>query len=326
MRKLFVAMLAAFSAVPVSSVAFGQTAAPALAFDVASVRPAAPIDMATMIAGLRAGKRPETLRIEGDRATFTYQSLKELVAYGWKVRPYQVSGPEWLTTDRFDIAAKLPEGTVKTDVPAMMQALLIERFKIAAHLETKEHPVLGRVVAKGGSKLVESTTPPVPIDESTPLKPGESKMDTLDGPIRLLRNSDGSTTYNLGIRGSFTLKVDGNNGSMRMTADGMTLKGFANMLTTLGGGNGRPVIDMSGLKGNYQLAVEFSLTDLISSLRDQGIDIPTRPTNVSDSASDPGGDSTVTDALAKLGLKLEKAKAPIEQLVVDHIEKLPTEN
>jgi len=44
-------------------------------------------------------------------------------------------------------------------------------------------------------------------------------------------------------------------------------------LNTLGGGNGRQVVDMTGLKGNYELAVEFSLSDLVSSLREQGIDI-----------------------------------------------------
>jgi len=99
------------------------------------------------------------------------------------------------------------------------------------------------------------------------------------------------------------------------------------MLTTLGGGNGRPVVDMTGLKGNYELAVEFSLSDLVTSLRDQGIDIPGGPGGGGGgSAADPGGDSTVSDALAKLGLKLERSKAMIEQLVIDHVEKSPTEN
>jgi uncharacterized protein (TIGR03435 family) len=326
--------------------AFGQTASAAqapsvtatnaavaatasnIAFDVASVRPAAPIDTMTILAGLRAGKRPESFRLDGSRATYTYESLKELIAYAYKVRSYQISGPEWLTTDRFDIAARLPEGASREDVPAMLQALLVERFKLAAHLETKEHPVIGLVIGKGGSKLQETTVAPVPIDENAPLKPGETKMDSIDGPIRLMRNGDGSTTYNLGARGTFTLKVDGDTGTMHMTASGMTLKGFVMMLNTLGGGNGRQVVDMTGLKGNYELAVEFSLSDLVSSLREQGIDIPTGPRGGGGSgeAADPAGDTTVSDALQKLGLKMENTKAMVEQLVVDHAEKLPTEN
>jgi uncharacterized protein (TIGR03435 family) len=74
--------------------------------------------------------------------------------------------------------------------------------------------------------------------------------------------------------------------------------------------------------------VEFSLSDLVSSLREQGIDIPTAPRSGGGSgeATDPSGDSTVSDALQKLGLKLENTKAMVEQLVVDHAEKLPTEN
>jgi uncharacterized protein (TIGR03435 family) len=306
-----------------------QPASGALAFDVASVRPAAPMDQATIFASLRAGKRPESMRIEGSRATFTYESLKELIAYGYKVRVYQVSGPDWLASDRFDIAAKLPDGATRDDVPAMLQALLIERFKLAAHLETKEHPVLGLMVAKSGSKL-QTAPPPVPLDDTAPLKPGETKVDSIDGPIRLLRNPDGSTTYNMGVRGMFTLKVDGDTGTMHMLGDGMTMKGLAAMLTSLGGGNGRQVVDMTGLTGNYQLAVEFSLSDLVSSLRDSGIDIPVGPRGPAggggSAAADPSGDSTVSDALDKLGLKLERTKADVEQLVVDHVEKAATEN
>jgi len=306
-----------------------STTAPAShTFDVASVRPAAAIDQATIMAGLRAGKKPESFRIDGSRATFTYESLKELVAYAYKVRVYQVSGPDWMLTDRFDIAARLPDGASRDDVPTMLQALLADRFKLAAHLETAEHPVLGLTLAKGGSKLKQSTATPVAIDPDALLTPGQIRVDSIDGPMLLTRNPNGSTTYNMGASGSFTLTIDGQNGTMRMDASGMTLKGFANMLTTLGGGNGRQVVDMTGLAGNYELSAEFSLADLVSNLHDQGIEVSTGPRGGGggSTASDPGGDSTVSDALSKLGLKLEKSKANIQQLVVDHIEKDPTEN
>jgi uncharacterized protein (TIGR03435 family) len=316
------------ASVATAATAAVQTTSNNLTFDVASVRPAAAIDTMTILAGLRAGKKPESAHIDGSRATYTYESLKELIAYAYKVRSYQISGPEWLTTDRFDIAARLPEGASRDDVPAMLQALLVERFKLAAHLETKEHPVIGLVMGKGGTKLQETSEAPAPIDENAPLKPGETKQDTPDGPMLLMRNTDGSTSYNMGFRGSFTLRVDGETGTMHMAASGMTLKGFVLMLNLLGGGNGRQVVDMTGLKGNYELAVEFSLSDLVSSLREQGIDIPTAPRSGGGSgeATDPSGDSTVSDALQKLGLKLENTKAMVEQLVVDHAEKLPTEN
>jgi uncharacterized protein (TIGR03435 family) len=328
-----------FASLIASSPAFAQTApvtqAPSaaqpaanLTFDVASVRPAAPIDQTTIMAGLRVGKLPDSSSIEGLRATYTYTPLKKIIAYAYKVRIYQVSGPDWLSTDRFDIAARLPEGATRDDVPAMLRALLADRFKLAAHLETKEHPVIGLVLGKGGPKLQQSTSPNQPIDESADLKPGETKLDSIDGQIRVMRNPDGSTTYNMGVRGTMILKVDGGTGTMHLIGHGMTLSGFAVMLTTLGGGNGRQVVDQTGLTGRYELAVDFSLTDLVSSLRDQGIDIPVRPGEASSGPvpADPGGDSTVSEALGKLGLKLVNTKSNVEQLVVDHIERTATEN
>src|ERR1700677_2680595 len=88
---------------PAPATPAAQAAPSKLTFDVASVRPAAPIDQATILAGLRAGRRPGSTRIEADRATFTYTTLKDLIAYGYKVRPYQVTGPDWLVNTRFDI-------------------------------------------------------------------------------------------------------------------------------------------------------------------------------------------------------------------------------
>ena len=101
----------------------------------------------------------------------------------------------------------------------------------------------------------------------------------------------------------------------------------------MGGGGGRQVVDMTGLKGNYQVAVDLSIADLIANARAQGMDIPAPPRQTgatSDSsaiptASDPGG-ATIYTSVEALGLKLENRKAPVEQIVIDRIEKTPTEN
>ena len=50
--------------------------------------------------------------------------------------------------DHFDIVATMPEGSKRDDAPAMLQSLLVERFKLVAHLETQEHPVLALVVGQ----------------------------------------------------------------------------------------------------------------------------------------------------------------------------------
>jgi uncharacterized protein (TIGR03435 family) len=310
---------------------FGQTAAAtavsSLTFDVASVRPAPAPDMATMIAGLQAGRRPNWVRVDGTRATFNYESLKDLIAYAYKLRLYEISGPEWMVTDRFDIAARLPDGATKDDVPEMLRALLKDRFNLETHNELTDQPVLALVAAKGGAKLQLATASAEVLDETAPLKPGELMLDTPDGRVLLRRTADGSSTY-VGRWGSFSLKFDGESSSMHMKADCIDMKGFAMMMNTLGAGQGRQIVDMTGLTGKYQAAVDFSLMDLMSSLSAQGIVIPRGPGGGGGSgeASDPEGGATVAAALAKLGLKLEKSRAKVQRLVVDQVEKSPTEN
>src|SRR5208283_2228918 len=306
-----------------TTAAAAATAASSLTFDAASVRPSPAPDQATMLAGLIAGRKPNWVRVDGSRATFNYESLNDLIAYAYKLQRYEISGPEWLVTDRFDIEARLPDGATKDDVPEMLRALLKERFNLATHNELQEQPVLGLVVGKSGAKLKEAAATPEAIDENAPLKPGESKQDTPNGPIRLMKNADGSTTYNMGARGSFTLKFDSETRSMHMEASTITMKGFVMMMTTLGAGEGRQIVDMTGLTGMYQAAVDFSVMDLQSSLSAQGIDTPRRPGGGSSGteATDPEGGATVSAALEKLGLKLEKSRAKVDRLVIDHVEK-----
>jgi uncharacterized protein (TIGR03435 family) len=310
-----------------TTAAFGQAPASKLVFDVASVRPSPPPDMQKMMMDLQAGKKPESVHIEGSRATFVYMSVKQLIAYAYKLRAYEVTGPDWMITDRFDIAARMPDGTTKDDVPDMLQALLKERFGLTAHREVVDQPVLGLVAAKGGAKLQSATANAEVLDETAPLKPGESLLDSVDGRVLLRHNADGSSTY-VGPWGNFSLKFDGQSLSMHMRSESIDMRGFAMMMTSLGGGEGRQVVDMTGLTGKYQAAADFSLMDLTSSLHDQGIDIPTGPPGGGGGggATDPEGGATVSAALEKLGLKLEKSRAPVERLVVDHVEKSPTEN
>jgi uncharacterized protein (TIGR03435 family) len=311
-----------------TTAAFAQAPASKLVFDVASVRPSPPPDMQKMMANLQAGRKPESVHIEGSRATFVYMSVKQLIAYAYKLRAYEVTGPDWMVTDRFDIVARMPDGTTKDDVPDMLQALLKDRFGLTAHREMVDQPVLGLVVGKNGPKLRAATVIPEPIDDTAPLKSGESRMDTQTGPVILKKNADGSTTYNMGTRGSFTLKFDSDTLSMHMEASTINMKGFAIMMTSLGGGEGRQVVDMTGLTGMYQAGVDFSLMDLTSSLHDQGIEIPSGPSGggAGGAATDPEGGATVSAALEKLGLKLEKSRAAVDRLVVDAVEKSPTEN
>jgi uncharacterized protein (TIGR03435 family) len=316
--------------------AFGQTASK-LTFEVASVKPAAPLDMQKIAAAMQSGESPKIgMQVDAGRVSFTYVDLKSLVSIAYKVKPYQVSGPDWMANQRFDIVAKFPTGATRSDIPDMLQALLIERFKLQAHLESKEQPALALVVAKGGPKLTESAEAPVPIDESKPLKPGEMKMDTPDGPIRVQTDpkTPGSACMNMGIKGNACYKMDQATMSLHMDGKQMTMGGFVEMLSQFSqmtGTSGKQIVDLTDLKGHYTVSMDISLAELISMLRAQGMDVPNIPNPGGAApgavaASDPSGASTVFGSVQALGLKLENRKAVIDQLIVDRAEKTPTEN
>ncbi len=339
--RISIGLIFAVGLLLAASAIFGQTAHSNPAFEVATVKPSPPLDMTKLTEQVKAGKMPRFgPHVNASQAEYTYMSLKELIAAAYTVKVYQISGPAWLTTDRFDIVAKLPDGGSKDDAPKMLQALLEERFKLAAHRDTQEHPVFALLVGKDGPKLKESPATTEPIDESAPLKPGETQMDGPNGPIRTTRNADGSTTINMGAKGKMTMKVDVQAGTMHMESSTVTMAGFADMLTKflqMGGGGGRQVVDMTGLKGNYQVALDISLAEVTAmaqaAAREEGISLPIPPAggggennSPAAAASEPSGGSSVFASVQKLGLKLEKRRAPVEQLVIDHVEKTPTED
>lgn len=300
-------------------------------FEVATVKPAAPLDLAKLATAIQAGEMPKIgAHVDGDRAEYTYVALRDLIALAWRVQPYQISGPDWLPNTRFDIVAKIPAGAAKDDVPLMLQSLLEDRFKVSAHKASAEHPVLALVVAKGGPKLKESAGKPAPLDENAPLAPGESTMQGPDGPVRMTVDKNGAATIDMGAKGKMSYRVDAATQSMHLDGDMITMSGFANMLTQLSqmaGAGSRRIVDMTGLQGYYQVAIDFGLADLINMVRAAGFDVPPgRAGGPADGASDPGGSSSIGEAVNALGLKLESRKAVIEQLIVDHAEKSPTEN
>lgn len=115
-------------------------------FDVATVRPAAP----------STDGRSHT-RISTDTDTgklnYTNVNLKDIIGQAYKVQEYQISGPDWINTERFDIVAQFPPHTDARQLQPMLQSLLTDRFKLATHRETKQLPVYNLVVAKGGPKF-----------------------------------------------------------------------------------------------------------------------------------------------------------------------------
>jgi uncharacterized protein (TIGR03435 family) len=85
----------------------------------------------------------------------------------------------------------------------------------------------------------------------------------------------------------------------------------------------RPILDMTNLKGDYDVTLDLSQAAIMKAARAEGF--PGAPPPGAGAASDPSSGLIFT-AIQKLGLKLEPRKAPIETIVIDHLEKAPTEN
>src|SRR5262249_35144140 len=119
---------------------FGQNPA-RLSFEVASIRPSSGVPPQGVAAGAR---------IDGAQFRTTFLTLKDYIAMAYRVKLYQISGPDWIGTDRFDVAATLPDGSLPSQVSTMMQALLEERFQLKFHREKKDFPIYALEVVKGG--------------------------------------------------------------------------------------------------------------------------------------------------------------------------------
>src|ERR1019366_1073156 len=118
-----------------AAAAFGQTAdSPAPAFDVASVKASQPGQPGP---GGGRGRR-DNIQVSPGTVTMRNVSLKSSIRWAWHVSEFQVSGPDWLDSERYEIAGKAPGPATEEQLRLMMQTLLRERFKLALHRQTKE--------------------------------------------------------------------------------------------------------------------------------------------------------------------------------------------
>ena len=289
------AVRALISATLVSCAAFGQTGPARLEFEVASVKPST----ATPIGGsVSVG-----VKINGAQVHVSSLSLRDYIRVAYRVKEYQVVGPDWLNGARYEIDAKLPEGSARDQVPDMLQSLLADRFGLKLHKGSKEFPIYALVVANGGLKMKE-----LPVDPA----------DAVAAPVDVaVSGGPQGVSMNFG-RGS-TL----NFGNNKFQAHKMTMFGLADSLTRY---LDRPVVDMTGLTAKYDFTLDLTAEDyralLIRSAVAAGVNLPPEALRLLDNASD----ESLHSAMRSLGLKLEPRKAPLDVLLIDQINKIPTEN
>jgi uncharacterized protein (TIGR03435 family) len=213
--------------------------------------------------------------------------------------------PEWVKTDRWEIEATLPAGSPVTytarqlqtgdtrQLNQMLQVLLEDRFHLKVHRETREIPVYALAAARSGSKL-----------KHTPEK-GE-----------LLKTTDGRVLEHHGLNGLNT--VPGPDGAARMRLN-FQASSMGDTAAALGPFFDRPVVDQTGLTGEYDFAVDYEVDPdergpaLTPNVSGRGGNFVNPYTGVTSAALSAG--------LQAVGLRLESTKAPLEVLVIDRVEK-----
>jgi uncharacterized protein (TIGR03435 family) len=259
------------------------------AFEVASVKPN------NTIGG------PRAFDLHGDRLTATNMPLRDLIweAYGSpaiQLHSQIVGGPSWVASDGFDIAAKAdgeltPGPRASADWPdgrpdralAMLQNLLEDRFKVKVHTEKREVSIYALVLANRGGKLGPRLQP---SDCTHPRAATQGPTDSapacgrFSGLLTGNQNGHGVTLAQLGALSTYW--------SIR-----------------------RPVLDRTGLSGAFDFHIEF--TPSFVPAPNPGAPMVANP------AAD-SGPNLFTAFREQLGLKLESTRAPVDVLVIDHVE------
>jgi uncharacterized protein (TIGR03435 family) len=261
-------------------------------FDVASVK---------RVEGNQGAGRGVTVQ-PGGRFMAPNATVRQLVAAAYGVFDNQITGgPGWIGSDRFEVLATTNPDVSLTDARAMLGTLLRERFGLSAHVEQRELPVyllqharedrqLGTQLRPSGPDCAFPTGPrdfPLPPPPPPP-PPVKGRVLSLDSPPLPCPSL-----------------VFGNSASGHWSIRSWSIAQLAQRLTnTLG----RPVIDRTGLDGSF----DFDLTFAEQS-----------PTI--DAAAQAQVPALTTAIREQLGLRLESARAPVDVLVIDRIER-PTEN
>jgi uncharacterized protein (TIGR03435 family) len=303
-----------FMLAPLFCAAGVQTSEAKLEFEVASVKPSAGGPGADGIC--RGG--PAT----GYPALFTcgYVDLKRIIVRAFGLRPFQVAAPDWTQSQRFDIRAAVPSGAAKEQFEAMLQNLLIERFHLAFHREPREMTRYDLLVAEGRPKLKEAQDTAAPSEEAAPARPGLPDHPTAVKNGQL--DTDGYPSVT--TQGWRTV-----NGRARFYQPHGGVEGLLPMLEMM---MDNPVADATGLKGTYEIEMHWVGESPISGQMRAAMGQARANAGVSPAAQEMAPDAgpsgpTIQQALRdQLGLKLELKKGPVETLVVDRVDKVPTEN
>ncbi len=211
----------------------------------------------------------------------------------YDIHHFQLIAPAGLPDWYFDVHARVPPGTSEAPFDGMLETLLAERFGLKAHRESREMPGFEILIAGKGLRL----SVPERTDEPPP-------PDLAVGRMLLVKDRHGEMQLPPGRNAGLVLRLA--DGRFRQSGRMQSMADIIEMCTQE---FGRPAVDRTGLSGVYDFNIDFM-----------------RPP---DEPTDPQGDSGVPFLAAieaQLGLRLRGKKMRISVVVVDRINKTPTDN
>src|ERR1039457_2503231 len=234
-----------------ATAAFGQTAdSPAPAFDVASVKASQPGQPGP---GGGRGRR-DNIQVSPGTVTMRNVSLKSSIRWAWHVSEFQVSGPDWLDSERYEITGKAPGAATEEQLRLMMQTLLRERFKLALHRQTKELSAYVLLVGKNGPKVQETKTEgeaSIDINQrqlsvNVQRAPMSQLIDMMSNLLQIGKN--GPKVQETKTEGEASIDI--NQRQLSVNVQRAPMSQLIDMMSNL---LRAPVIDMTGLTGRYDL-------------------------------------------------------------------------
>jgi uncharacterized protein (TIGR03435 family) len=265
----------------------------------------------------------------GGRFTATNISLGMLLGQAYRLQggrgggpnspnPQIVNAPGWVNSDRFDIVAKADTNVAPDQFPELLKSLLLDRFKLAAHTESREFQVYALVLARSDGKLGPGLRPASAECAATIAARGRG------GPPPGAGGPGGPGGPG---RGPIAPPQPGEPmpcGMMRMGPGSLAGGGapIAQLATSLTPWVNRIVVDKTGLTGPYEVDLQWTPEQMPQGGPGPGGAPPGAP---GFPPIDPNGPSIFTAVQEQLGLKLESTKAPVDVLVIDHVEQ-PTED
>ena len=221
------------------------------------------------------------------RITYNGVTLKMLLKRAYDIGPEQISGPDWLDSERYDITATVAPGTTAEQFRLMLQNLLAERFELRQHRETKTLAVYLLTVARNGPKLEASEALPEYKDDEERKAASRKKASEALAAMMAART-----------RGEFAYGRTFHLSNATM----------ANFIQSLAPNLDRPVKDKTQIEGVHSFTLKWT------------------PESQTPAGDGPRGPSIYAALEEQLGLKLQPAREDFDILVVDHAAKVPTAN